>query len=168
MRILTLAFALLFFSKTAFAQKDYSWLAINSGIGIGPNYGMIGSKTVIGHKNIGLLIGLGLLGGQPTYEIGTELSAGMFYANIGYGVYSHRDFTTYTDYATGLIMTFGFKRDLIKQQPFFVNFGLGFSFGDSYILEGIKQDWTMINIAAGIGYRFKRQKMETQEKLVLL
>ena len=80
-----IAFLLISTSSTAQTKLPKSY--VNVGVGAGMNYGILGTKTVIGFQNTGILIGMGYVpGGIMGYELGAQFSIDWFYINIGYGV----------------------------------------------------------------------------------
>ncbi len=109
MKRILITLLLLGLFEFTFAQSDFPKSIINFGIGGGSNYGIFGTKTVIGYKNSGLFVGLGIFGGLFAYEIGAQISSGWLYANYGYGVYGiqYYEGTNYKELMEGGILTMG-------------------------------------------------------------
>lgn len=136
------------------AQDDSKSSIYNLSLGIGPNYGMIGSKSVIGKKHTGLMVGLGVVADKLAYQIGGQIGLGSFYINAGYGVYEHSGFKDHNDVVEGYVFNAGVVKDLVEGEPFFINFGLGYSFGGR-AFNGLQSiPINAFNVAAGIGFRF--------------
>ena len=99
---------------------------VDIGFGVGFNYGMLGTKTVIGKNGSGLLIGLGYPG-APAFEIGAQLSfSSNMYINVGYGSYavvfsSSGGFGSYNGFG-GVV---GYKLGLGEAKKLYLDAGLG-------------------------------------------
>ncbi len=129
---------------------------IDIGIGAGPNYGIIGVKTVIGYKGSGLLIGTGMIQGMFAYEIGVQINPKWFFFNVGYGVYGILEQNYYHDdeLLSGLIIEAGFKFNMNKSKKIFLEFGVGYTSGkDIDIGYGYTMPSQGISGVIGIGYR---------------
>ncbi len=144
-------------SKLSFSQIDNSNVPeniISVGFGLGPNHGLIGTKTVVGYKNSGLLIGLGTFNGVISYEIGAQLCPDWYYFNIGYGGFSVAyDGVVYEHYLMkGLILMGGGVINLGKRKLFYADLGIGYATGKAEMAYiSVKKDVATINL--GIGYR---------------
>jgi hypothetical protein len=152
---------LIFAISVGYSQIYYPKSHLNLGIGIGPNYGQMGIKTIIGYKNSGLLIGVGGYPGHRTYnidtgkdiidwiiayEVGGQISYKWWYANLGYGVYDY--FQGYWNdevdkvmkggiFITGVMVSIG------KEKRFFIDAGLGVDWGATY------RDYTLRGVYIG-------------------
>src|SRR5688572_15992028 len=86
MKTIFTAFAFLLCIDHTTAQTKLPDSFINVGIGIGGNYGLVGTKTVVGFKNSGLMVGLGRShDGYLVYQIGGQISYKWAYATLSYG-----------------------------------------------------------------------------------
>jgi hypothetical protein len=145
---------------TLFSQK-YAQTILNFGVGIGPNYGGVGTKTVLGYKNSGLLIGLGTFAFSGfAYEIGAQVSYRWMFANIGYGVYSKAENLLLDKYQMikgGIFMT-GAMINLGKPKKFFLEAGLGYDWGGTYESEGEIKSFNSIDAILGFGVRLMNLK----------
>lgn len=129
---------------------------LNIGVGVGMNYGVIGTKTIVGYKNSGLLIGIGFLpDGFIGYEIGGQISYEHAYMNFGYGTYATRKINY--EAPTVLVaynILFGGMINIGKVKRIFIDFGIGHTFGAPPLhlyREDIDQNmWTF---ALGCGFR---------------
>lgn len=144
-----------------YSQNKYPNTILNLGIGIGPNYGQTGIKTIIGYKNSGLLIGVGgyrwhrtinsvsgkeIFDWITTYEIGGQISYKWWYANLGYGVYDffQKNWSDEVDkvmkggiFITEVMVSIG------KEKRCFIDAGLGVDWGATY------KDYTLTGVYIG-------------------
>ena len=154
-----------------YSQSDYPKTVFNLGVGLGPNYGGIGTKTIIGYKNSGLLIGAGRYRGHRTinsvsgketfewitaYEIGGQISYKWWYANLGYGVYDF--FQKYWSddvdkVMKGGIFITGVMVNIGKEKIYFIDAGLGLDWGATYrdyTFRGVYIGEKIYNKVAGV------------------
>ena len=137
---------------------------INFGVGAGMNYGMIGTKTVFGYHNSGLLLGLGISpnDGSGAYEIGGQIGINWFYANIGYGTCTYQLLNVSPYPQTCGSIVFGGMIGLGSEKRFFIDLGLGHTFASSFkpfqssSYFGSSSDikTTFFTYTLGLGYRF--------------
>ncbi|GCC52930.1 hypothetical protein SanaruYs_31700 [Chryseotalea sanaruensis] len=130
---------------------------VNVGLGVGMNYGGFGTKTVLGYRNSGLLVGLGLMGnGIVGYEIGGQLAIKSLYFNLGYGVsgtYQIND-DPIESVKSGNFMV-GYMVDLGKEKTSFIDIAIGHTIGAPTIQIGpFEEDQSGVTFALGIGMRF--------------
>jgi len=148
--------ALICITKLSFSQSELPNSIVSFGIGAGPNYGVFGTKTVIGYKNSGLLLGAGALAGLFAYEIGVQFSPTWFFLNLGYGVYglSVNGNTGKQELIKGLIFIVGGMINLGKQKKIFIDLGIGYAGGGSIKTSfGQTLDVNGPSGIIGIGYR---------------
>lgn len=156
---------ILIISLQSFGQAKTSPMTMEFGLGLGMNYGLIGTKTVIGYNNTGILIGLGIFPGALFdienalgYEIGFQVSKKWFYANVGYGVFGvHVNGTKVTPITAGDVMI-GAKINMGAAKRTFLDIGIGHTFGaDPLSFYGTKIDQNGVNGVLGIGWRFTKK-----------
>jgi hypothetical protein len=157
------AFAFLLWIEHAAAQTKLPDSFINVGIGIGGNYGFLGTKTVVGFKNSGLMVGLGRsLSGYPVYQIGGQISYKWAYATLSYGgLVWQRDHDD-APISSGANLMFGAMISLGKSKRSFIDLGIG-----QYLNTYTKNEtvagsgWVeSLNAGLGFGYRLgKRNKL---------
>lgn len=150
--------ALIFtFSLCTGNAQDLPDSKINFGLGLGMNYGGIGTKTVLGYRNSGLLVGLGFMGdGIVGYEIGGQLSIKSVYFNLGYGVSSTYQINNdpVKSVKSGNFMV-GYMVDLGKDKASFIDLAIGHTIGAPTIQIGpFEEDQGGVTFAVGIGMRF--------------
>ena len=130
---------------------------VNIGIGCGMNYGILGTKTVFGYKNSGLMIGLGIIpGGLFGYEVGGQFSYEFLYCNIGYGVFGTEQ---YLNEPATVLTAGGFHLGTMigigKAKQLFIDLNVGHTFGaPKRYIWGINIEMDVWNANIGIGYRF--------------
>jgi len=146
-----------FFFNVGFSQTKLPNSYVNVGLGLGMNYGVLGTKTVIGYRNSGIMIGLGSVsGGLFGYEIGGQISKEWFYANIGYGVFGWQQINNNPketveagDILIGAMLGMG------QAKRVFIDIGLGHTFGaqtrKDFLGNSISLD--SFNLVLGIGFR---------------
>lgn len=131
--------------------------SINFGLGIGMNYGGVGTKTVLGYRNSGLLVGLGFMGdGIVGYEIGGQIAIKSLYFNLGYGVSSiyqvNDDPVKAVECGNFMI---GYMVDLDKEKSAFIDLAIGHTIGAPTIQLGMfEEDQSGFTFSVGIGMRF--------------
>lgn len=128
-------------------------LPLNVSLGIGPNYGILGVKTIFGNDHTGLLIGTGVLNGKVAFNAGVQVSYKSMYLSAAYGDYSFFENAQYSYLVQGWSFNLGVNRDLSETKPLFMTFGIGLT------LPALNKPWGFteeneFNVAAGIGYRF--------------
>lgn len=149
MRILLVSFVCLLSFFQLFGQSGRPASYVNMGVGAGLNYGGIGTKTVIGYRNSGLLIGLGTFPGAGTgYEVGAQLSEEFFFVNIGYGVVGFQQINNdpVQSVKGGTVMVGGMI-DLAVQRRLFLDLGVGHTFASK------NPDFDGLTGVFGIGFR---------------
>ena len=123
---------LLGITTLVFSQKtEIPNSIVDFGLGLGPNYGIFGTKTIIGYQGTGLLIGIGTLGGNTAYEVGFQITEKWLFANIGHGVYgiaTNRN-TGKNELIKGTIALIGGKINLLKSKTFFLELAIGYASG---------------------------------------
>ncbi len=129
---------LLIFSLTTFSQENslpkkrtpYPRNFIDLGIGLGPNYGIIGGRAIFGYKGSGLLVGAGTLNGLPTFTIGGQYSKDFFFASLVYGPIGSYEINYYGDISKGIlkgtVFQLGGRINLLKSKLMFLELGVGF------------------------------------------
>jgi hypothetical protein len=135
---------------------------LNIGFGYGPNYGILGLKSVIGIQNCGFLFGFGYTPFKTAgTELGLQLAIKWFYVNYGVavvGVYKY-DSEPYKSYGTNYL-TIGCMLNLGKNKRMFIDLGIGFR-TSNYELNYDNSHKTVedhtYSGAIGIGYRFGKK-----------
>ena len=151
-----LVIILLSLFATSYSQKSIPTTIVSTSIGVGSNYGGIGSKTIIGYKNSGLLVGVGHYTIGIAYEIGIQYSYRWLYINAGYapfGVAGKEDGNHKNIY--GKNITSGVMISLGKRKRTFIDLGYGYCWdgkltgnnGEEIIVDGFMA-------VLGIGYRW--------------
>ena len=103
---------------------------LDFGVGVGMNYGIFGTKTIIGYKGSGLLIGVGYAG-MLTYEIGGQLSYKNLYLNLEYGVFGTKKYSSGSKKRYYSAAVFGgWKFGLGESKKLFLDVGVGYVFND--------------------------------------
>ncbi len=135
---------------------------INFSLGIGPNYGLIGLKTVLGENHSGLLIGSGVVNGKVSLNAGFQLAMKSLYFSACYGDIGVTEDHTGIYFTRGISINLGLNKDLSKTRPLFMTFGLGITFPGYPRPINYDYDY-LVNVAAGIGYRFNlKPKRKTE------
>ncbi len=146
-------------SAFGYGQKDYPNTIFNIGFGLGGNYGGFGTKTIIGHKNSGLLLGLGTGGGGLWYEIGGQISYKWMYLNLGYGIIGTSDnplTNDNTELIKGKMALTGVMINLGKSKRYFLDLGIGYDWDGTYTANTYtneKDKFHTIDAAIGFGIR---------------
>jgi hypothetical protein len=143
------------------AQTKLPDTFINVGVGIGANYGSLGTKTVLGFKNSGLMVGLGRgIDGYPAYQIGGQISYKWAYTSFGYGGLFRQRGQGHEPIPNEAILTFGAMISLGKSKRSFIDLGIG-----QYLSAYTKSEtWATYGWAAsltpavGFGYRLGNKK----------
>ena len=143
-------------NNTKWINKPLPKSFISESIGMGFNYGWLGTKTVIGYKNSGFVVGLGfpqILSSEALknerflyYWIGIQISYKFLYTNYGTGIYgisitSRRgDIAPLTGNSWGLgtLLSFGKNKRLF------------FDLNGGILFDGYSKNY---NLNIGIGYR---------------
>lgn len=158
-KVILTVFATITFISVGYCQNDHPNNILNIGFGIGGNYGGIGTKTIIGHNNSGLLVGLGSAGGGLWYEIGGQISYKWIYMNLGYGIIgvSENVLTNDdTELIKGKMFTIGAMINLGKSKKYFLDLGIGYDWDGKYTSNSYtneKDKFTTIDGAIGFGIR---------------
>lgn len=153
------AVLLILLCNKGFSQNDYPESYFNIGLGLGPNYGGIGTKSVIGYKNSGLLVGLGIFGENLGYEVGGQISYKWLFANLGYGVYGTAESLIDIKLIKGGILMTGVMITIGKAKRFFIDLGIGYDWGGTYIGDlGEKKKFNTIDGEFGLGFRLGNWK----------
>lgn len=134
---------------------------INISFGYGSNYGITGTKTVIGLNNSGILIGLGY-SGVPGIQIGAQLGNESIYTNIGYGTVgwyqakkTRVPFYGATFFAGGMI-------NVGNREHIYIDLGIGYIFGEDIKTNQFILYVEGITIGIGIAFRFDWKKQDIQ------
>jgi hypothetical protein len=150
-----LIFSILYVS----AQQKPAFM--NIGLGIGPNYGGVGVKSVIGYNNSGLLLGAGVqLEGLFGYEIGGQISYKWIFINLGYGLYA----VSSTDWLLtnpgepqplkGGIAMVGAMINLGEKKKVFLDIGIGYDWGGTIRTVGYPDEKrNFVDGLIGLGIR---------------
>ena len=155
MKFFTLIFILiLLFNIQLYSQSDNSDPCVNISIGAGMNYGGIGTKTVIGSDNFGLLIGLGIFpGGLLGYEFGFQYKERLAFVNVGYGVsgiIQYGESEIEKVHSIGVIA--GGMFFLGKNKKTFLDIGIGHTFAtEEHYLYGYQTTQNGLIAVLGIG-----------------
>lgn len=160
------------FASQAFSQSDSSSLQTidnneypksfaDIGMGVGPNYGILGFRTVLGYKGNGLLLGVGTHDdGYTTLTIGVQFTYKFVFMSIGMGDYASYEVevngqTVDKGLLTGTIFMVGGRINLVKSKEVFLELGLGYAGGDSvsqpFGLPPIEEDG--VTYCVGVNYR---------------
>lgn len=157
--ILSILFAITFI-VLGYGQTDYPNTIINVGVGLGGNYGGVGTKTIIGYRNSGLLIGLGSGGGGLWYEVGGQISYKWMYANLGYGIIGVSKNVLSNDIKElieGKMFTAGAMINLSESKKYFLDLGIGYDWDGKYKSNSYTNEngtFNTIDAAIGFGIRF--------------
>jgi hypothetical protein len=164
-KILSL-FLIFFAIVDIYGQQELPKSAMNVGLGLGPNYGIVGVKTVIGHKNSGVMFGLGYppLAFTPSYQIGAQLSYEFLFFNIGYGHYAVLLDSYFREpiLLSGTTVVMGAMLSLNKKKSVFVDLGVGNTWANFNNLNFPR--WypfppsNQFTFILGIGYRLTTKK----------
>lgn len=160
MKKMMLNFFVFVFMAVGYAQNEYPKSIVNVGVGLGGNYGGIGTKTIVGYKNSGLLIGLGTGGDGLWYEIGGQISYKWMYVNLGYGVIgtaSNELTNNTTELIKGKMFTLGAMINLAESKKYFLDLGIGYDWDGTYTANGYtneKDKFNTLDAAIGFGVRF--------------
>jgi len=154
---LTLLVSLFIIADSTKAQSDdLPESIVSTGFGFGTSYGIFGSRTIVGYKNSGFLLGLGYVpGGVLGYAVGGQISANWFYANISYCVYGfeqpvNRPANTLT---AGNIMAGGMI-NLNSNKTTFLDLALGHTFAAEESTLGLNGESNNgFNIGIGLMFR---------------
>ncbi|MBI9035567.1 MAG: hypothetical protein JEZ03_13970 [Bacteroidales bacterium] len=124
---------------------------VHLSVGGGPQYGLLGVKSVIGYNNFGLVLGLGGVA-DGAYQIGGQLGFGPIYVAVTYGSVG-----VLNDYAyNAKSVTFGTCINLNKNKRLFLDLGLGLYF-DNEANHYAVDDYGL-NLNAGLGYKLFKLK----------
>lgn len=153
--------AAILFSSGLFAQKTpYPTYYVQSGLGIGANYGLFGTKTIVGKNGSGLLLSLGTgVEGDLGYQVGGQVCAKWWYLNAAYGVYGHNAYSyrgeQLDEAMKGVTVMMGGMINIGKPKRFFIDLGVGGSFGYTYKNPFTRRDEHIggVSFAFGAGYR---------------
>lgn len=157
--IISLLIAGLFVSSS-FSQSTLPDSHVNIGFGFGMNYGTIGTKAVFGHKNSGLMVGVGIVpGGLFGYEVGAQLSENWLYLNLGYGVCgtqkiddSKRKVIEAGDFMVGVMIP------LDPEKRVFLDLGLGHTFGAPSRKDAMGYNISQNTVTGVVGIGFRLEK----------
>ncbi|MBA0883685.1 hypothetical protein [Flavobacterium undicola] len=158
-KMILTVFATIAFIAVGYCQNDYPNNILNIGVGIGGNYGGIGTKTIIGYRNSGLLVGLGSFGGGLWYEIGGQISYKWMYLNLGYGIIGVSEnllTNDNTELIKGKMATIGAMINLGKSKKYFLDLGIGYDWDGTYTSNSYtneKDTFNTIDAAIGFGIR---------------
>jgi hypothetical protein len=158
MKTIFTAFAFLLCIDYTTAQTKLPDTFINVGVGIGANYGGLGTKAVVGFKNSGLLVGLGW-GADPGYQIGGQISYKWAYATLSYGGLIRQRGPDQVPIPNETNLMFGAMLSLGKSKRSFIDLGIG-----QYLSAYTTETWapygwaSSLNVAVGFGYRLGNKK----------
>lgn len=124
-KILLLA-VLIIAVNTANSKGKYPNSIVNLGIGAGPNYGILGLKTVIGFKNNGLMFSAGTLERELFYTVGVQGSYKWLYYNFGYGSYGIARSYDDKELIKGFIVSTGGMINIGRVKRMFIDLGVSF------------------------------------------
>lgn len=129
--ILALNVISLFVFSQEFENKAYPNSIIDFGFGVGPNYGIIGSKMVIGYHGIGVMGGLGVIQGLTAYQYGIQVSQKWWFFNVSYGVIGISQYVDYysssVEALKGYVFITGCRINLMKSKLCFLELGVGYA-----------------------------------------
>ena len=141
-------------------NDDHPWPRsfLSVGAGVGPNFGLIGAKSVIGPKGTGLLLGAGRLGGSTCYQAGVQVAIKAWFINLGYGTYEvgsyQIGFSPAREYTLeGFTVSTGGMVNLTSNKRLFLEGSLG------YLIDGARpiflDDPVLLGFTFnfGVGYR---------------
>ena len=108
---------------------------VDFGIGVGPNYGIVGGRAIIGWKGTGLLVGVGSFDGFLTNTIGFQFSYNAVFISVASGAYGSYAVVAFGQRDKGLLegticMT-GARFNLTENKRTFLELGIGYAGGDS-------------------------------------
>ncbi|HKZ36781.1 MAG TPA: hypothetical protein VJ184_03955 [Chryseolinea sp.] len=155
MKTIIIALAFLLWIDHATAQTKLPDTFINVGIGIGGNYGLCGTKTVVGFKNSGLMVGLGRSrSGYPVYQLGGQISYKWAYATLSYGGLVRERDRDDAPIVSGANLMFGSMISLGKSKRCFIDLAIGQYLNTYSNNETVGNSWAeSLNAAVGFGYR---------------
>jgi hypothetical protein len=161
MKTIFAAFAFLLCIDHSTAQTKLPDSFINVGMGIGGNYGLVGTKTVVGFKNSGLMVGVGLSrDGYPVYQIGGQISYKWAYTTLSYGGLVHKRNQDDAPIASDANLMLGAMISLGKSKRAFIDLGIGqhlsaYTKNETWAAYG----WAAsLDAAVGFGYRLGNKK----------
>jgi hypothetical protein len=160
MKTIIAALAFLLCINYASAQTKLPNSFINVGAGIGGNYGACGTKTVVGFKNSGLMLGLGhSRSGYPVYQIGGQISYKWAYATLSYGGLIRQRDQDDAQITSGANLMFGAMISLGKSKRSFIDLAIGQHLNTYTKNETVAgSDWVeSLNAAVGFGYRLGKR-----------
>jgi hypothetical protein len=143
------------------AQNTLPNTHVNIGVGLGAPYGVVGTKTILGYRNSGLMVGLGVVpGGLFGYEIGAQLSSQSFYVNLGYGVtgvYQVNNEPAHTIQCGNLMV--GCMLNLNKSKNVFLDIAGGHTLGAPTVQIGpFEENQGGFTASLGVGVRLVKKK----------
>ena len=152
-------------SLSSFAQEktfgnDYPASIVDLSVGLGPNHGIIGIKSVLGYKGTGLLLGLGSFDGFTATTIGFQVAAQWWFANVTYGptgsYYINFGGQVEEGLTQSIIFMTGGRINLIKSKRLFLELAAGLAGSDEIPAPfGTMQEvGGGLKLGVGIGYRF--------------
>ena len=158
-----LLFVGLLFSLSCISQADKNDIDtkntfLDIGVGLGPNYGIVGIKTVIGKNGTGLMIGLGKFDGYTTFSISFQAKYKWWFANLGYGSFGSFEFSGLIQekgLLNGFIMLTGAQISLIQNKKLFLELAAGYHGASDVVLPitGQLVDSGGPSLGIGLGYR---------------
>lgn len=153
---LLFALACLFLAHSSFSQSTEDSY-VDLGVGVGPNYGITGFKSVIGKNGSGLMVGIGSFDGFTTFSIGAQARSKWWFVNASYAAFGSYEFSGIFQekgLLNGLVVITGGQINLVNNK-LFLELGIGFHGGSNvtFPVTGEKVDSGGLSLGAGIGYR---------------
>jgi hypothetical protein len=160
----------IFYTLNAAGQSDektpYPKSIIDIGVGVGPNYGIVGGQMVIGYKGCGLLLALGSFDGLNPYAFGFQVSEQWFFASFSRAVIGSSTWSNnHVEPIMGNILMLGGRINLIKAKTLVFQIGVGYRNSTIETPFG-KESNDGITFGLGLGYRiaFKKAESATRDK----
>jgi len=147
------------FSQTSASSADKEFQSFfDIGIGVGPNYGILGGKAVVGLNGTGLMIGIGSFDGMTTTSIGFQVTYESFFANLSVADYGSYEVSWPGFYEKGLVrgtvFIVGGKIGIGKEKKLYVDIGVGAAGGgETPSPFGNIEESVQLSLSAGLNYR---------------
>lgn len=143
-------------------KLPYPKSIIELGVGLGPNFGILGGQMLVGYKGCGVLGALGAFDGLTTFAIGAQLSYEFLYFNVtratvgsftsGRGIYQE------VKPVYGTVFMAGGKINLLRNKTLYLQLGIGYQVSSVYMYPFGPVDNSGASFALGIGYRMAFKK----------
>ena len=127
------------------------------GFGVGPNYGIIGVKGVLGYKGTGLLLGVGSFSGFTTTSFGVQVAYRSAYISLTAADYGSYEVNTNgkkeEGLISGIVFMLGARPNLTSNKKLFLDFGLGYASGGTIPSPFGTTQENQVTFSFGIGYK---------------